>query len=477
MQDVELVDVADRPRAPGRPRTWLPPAPPEDPPADAPAGPARPHRRRWVAVLVVAGLVLAGALVGRAAAPGPPTALAPGMLAPLDGPPWVRWRVAAPRSADVLAAAGTLVVSGVRDRRFHVAGYDSGTGEELWTRDLGPAAGTRPLTGCPHADQDVGPVVLCVVEPPVAPDAATRDTVRYPAPEERWAQVSALDAATGDLLGRWSVAGRLAALDRVGDDLVVLRVGADGHSRVGRYAGADGARVWWHRGRSEVRLREGIVSGSELRVNDSFVLQQGWSATVLDAADGEELTTAPPGWFVVGSLSRDVFGTWSTGEGGVVRDRRGRALFTSRALFPALTASDGDPPGLLVMDEGGTLVGRSVPDGAELWRHETYRALRLQARGHLLLLGVDGYQVVAARTGTLEWESPGRVLMWWAPLTDGTLVVGPGRSGTGSPTMEGRRLADGALEWVLPVEDGVRSVTAVGGHLVLRSRGELIVLS
>ncbi|TKR22480.1 hypothetical protein FA014_16205 [Cellulomonas hominis] len=427
--------------------------------------------------MVVLGLVVAGALVGRAAAPDAPAVVAPGMLAPLDGPPWARWRVPVARSADVLAASGDLVVSGVRDRRFGVAAYDEDTGERLWTRDLGPVAGTRPLTGCPHAASDVGPVVLCVVEPPVVPGGGGHGTVPFPAPDERWAQVSALDATTGDVLGRWTVSGRLAAVERIGDDLVVLRVGADGHARVGRYAGADGHRVWWYRGSSPLRLREGIVSGSELRVNDAFVLLQGWSATVLDAVDGEELTASPRGSFVVGSLSRDVFGTWSSGDGGVVRDRTGRALFTSRALFPAVTASDGDPPDVLVMDEGGTLSARSIPSGAELWRHDTYRAVRLQAGGHLLLLGVDGYQVVAARTGTVEWESPERVLMWWAPLTDGAVVLGAGRSGTGTPTMEARRLADGALEWVLPIEQGVRSVTAVGGHLVLRSRDELILLT
>jgi len=477
MQDVELVDVTDGPRAPGRPRTWLPPSPPDDPPAARPAGSARARRRRWLAVLVVVALVVAGVVVGRAAAPAPPAVVAPGMLAPLDGPPWARWRIPVARSADVLAATDALVVSGVRDRRFQVSGYDEGSGERLWTRDLGPVAGTRPLTGCPHAAADVGPVVLCVVEPPVGAGGWSHGTVPFPAPDERWAQVSALDAATGDVLGRWTVSGRLAAVERVGDDLVVLRVGADGHARVGRYAGADGRRLWWYRGTSPLRLREGIVSGSELRVNDSFVLLQGWSATVLDAADGDELTATPARSFVVGSLSDEVFGTWSSSDGGVVHDRAGRPLFTSRALFPTLTASDGDPPGVLVMDEGGTLVGRSVPDGAVLWRHDTYRAARAQAGGHLLLLGVDGYQVVAARTGAVEWQSPERVLMWWAPLTDGTLVLGAGRSGTGRPTMEARRLADGELEWVLPVEEGVRSVSAVGGHLVLRSRDELILLA
>lgn len=466
MQDVELVDVADGPPArPPRRRTSAPPT-------------SVARRRRGAAVLVVVALVVAGAVaVGRAAGQDVPVAaVVPGMLAPLDGPPWVRWQVPAERGDQVLAATDVLVVSAVRDRRFTVSGYDELTGARLWQRDLGPVAGTRPLTGCPHDDQDVGDVVLCVVEPPVVlDDPWVRETVPFPAPDERWVRVFALDAATGDVIGTWSRTGRLAAVERLDDDLVLLEVGGDGHARVGRFAGVDGALAWSYRSPGSLRLREGIVSGTELRVNASFVLVQGWSATVLDAVDGSELSRTSPATFVVGSLSDDVYGTWSN-TGGVVRDRHGVALFASRALPPTLAASDGEPSDVLVLDEGGTLVGRSLPDGDELWRIETYRAVRLQSAGHLLLLGVDGYQVVDIRTGVVQWESPARVLMWWAPLTDGEIVVAPGRSGTGEPVLEGRRLADGSLVWALPLADGVRSVTAVGGHLVLRSRDELILL-
>ncbi|WP_454049222.1 hypothetical protein [Cellulomonas sp. Marseille-Q8402] len=468
MQDVELVDVADVPSARPARSARVPPG-------------SRPHgrRRRWSAVLAVLALLVGGAVaVGRAASPDAPvSAVTPGMLAPLDGPPWVRWRAPVDRGDDVLAATGVLVVSAIQDRRFGVTAFDEVTGEQLWQRDLGPVAGTRPLTGCPNDGRDVGGVVLCVVEPPVVSgEPWTRDPMPFPAPEERWARVFALAAGTGEIIGSWSRTGRLAAAERLGDDLVLMEVGGDGHARVGRYAGTDGARRWGYRSPGTLRLREGIVSGSELRVNDSFVLVQGWSATVLDAVDGTELSRTPPSVFVVGALSRDVFGTWSSGEGGAVRDRHGELLFASRSLPPAVTASDGDPPDVLVMDEGGSLVGRSVPDGDELWRLDTYRAARLQSGGHLLLLGVDGYQVVDVRTGLTRWESPVRVLMWWAPLTDGQVVVGAGRATSGEPTIEGRRLADGALEWALPLEDGVRSVTAVGGHLVLRSRHELILL-
>lgn len=463
MQDVELVDVADPPHVPARPpRTGT------------------RHRRRRVAVLLVLVVVVTGAVaVGRAATTEPAvTAVVPGMLAPLDGPPWVRWRVPVERGDDVLAADDVVVVSAVRDRRFTVAGYDELTGARVWERDLGPVAGTRPLTGCPHDDRDVGGVVLCVVEPPeVVEEPWVHDPAPFPAPEERWARVFAVDAATGAVVGTWSRAGRLAAVQRLGDDLVLMEVGADGHARIGRFAGADGDQAWGYRSPGPLRLRDGIVSGTELRVNEAFVLVQGWSATVLSAVDGAELDRTPASWFVVGSLSAEVFGTWSRTRGGVVRDRHGTVLFASRALPPTVAASDGDPPGVLVLDEGGTLVARSLPEGRELWRLDTYRAVRLQSAGHLLLLGVDGYQVVDVRTGVVQWESPTRVLMWWAPLTDGETVVAAGRSGTGEPVVEGRRLTDGSLQWVLPLDEGVRSVTAVGGHLLLRTRQELILLA
>ncbi len=466
MQDVELVDVADASRAPRA-------ADPER----VPRAPHR-HRRRWTAVLVTVSLVVAGVVtVGRVASREPAAAQVPaGMLAPLASPPWARWRADVPRAADVLAAGDALVSSGVHDGRFLVGAWDVETGARLWQRDLGPVAGTRPLTGCPHAAADVGDLVVCVVEPPVVPaDPAHPTTAPFPAPDDRWARVAAFDASTGEERGSWTLTGRLGALERVGDDLVVLSVDPDGHARVARYAGDTGDVRWWHRGGDRIRLREGIVSGTELRVNDAFVVVQGWSATVLDAADGSPIDTSPPASFVIGAVQGDLFGTWSTGEGGAVRDRDGRELFRTDALFPALTATDREPPDVVVLDEGGELVGRLLPGGGELWRLETYRAARLQASGRLLLLGVDGYQVVDVRTGEQVWETPGRVLMWWAPLTDGTVVLGAGRTGAGTPTVEARRLSDGGLEWALPVPEGVRAVTAVGGHLVLRTRDELIL--
>lgn len=478
MQDVELVDVAERTSAPRGGRSASGPGGPPGPETD---DEPHPHRRRWVVVVVTVALVVGGAAwVGRAAPREvvPAAAVPAGMVAPLDGPPWSRWTAPVERSEDLLAASGVLVSSGVRQGRFHVSAWDVETGEQSWEQDLGPVSGTRPLTGCPHDGGDVGDVVVCVVEPPVVVgEGWNRGPAEFPAPPDRWARVFAISAATGEVRGSWTIVGRLGAIERLGDDVVVLTIAPDGHARIARYAAEGGHLRWWHRASERLRLREGIVSGSELRVNDAFVLVQGWSATVLDARDGTEISSSPPTWFVVGGLSGDHFGTWAGGRGGTVHDRDGRALFTSRALFPGLTATDGEPDDVLVLDSGGTVMGRALPSGAELWRIETYRAARMQVGGRLVLLGVDGYQVVDVRTGELDWESPYRVLMWWAPLTDGRLVLAAGRSGDGATTIEARRLDDGTLEWLYPLPDGVRAVEAVGGHLVVRTRDDVTLLS
>jgi hypothetical protein len=474
MQDVELVDVAEDSRAPGRAR----PAAGADP--HDPHDPEHPHRRRWLVVAVTVALVVGGVVsVGRAAPREavPATVVPAGMVAPLDGPPWSRWTVPVPRSDDLLAATGVLVSSSIREGRFHVTAWDVETGDQAWEQDLGPVSGNRPLTGCPQEGGDVGDLVVCVVEPPVVVgEGWSRGTAPFPAPDDRWARVFAISASTGEVRSTFTVFGRLGAIERLGDDVVVMTVAPDGHARVARYAAEGGRLRWWHRASEPLRLREGIVTGSEMRVTEEFVLVQGWSALVLDAQDGTEMSSSPPTWLVLGGLSGDLFGTWTGGRGGVVHDRDGRELFTSRALFPGMTATDGQPDDVLVLDSGSSLMGRALPSGAELWRYETYRAARLQVDGRLVLLGVDGYQVLDVRTGELEWESPFRVLMWWAPLTDGELVLAAGRAGDGSTTIEARQLDDGELAWVYPLPEGARSVEAIGGHLLVRTRDDLTLL-
>lgn len=473
MQDVELVDVdgtsaardgvapARRHRRAGRP------------------GGGQPTARRWAVVAITVALVAGGAVGAGLAAGGDPARprTAAGMLRPVDDPPWTRWRAPVTRSEDLLAAEGVLLAASVREGRFRVTAWDVVTGGRRWDQDLGPAAGTRPLTGCLPDPDGTSDVVVCVVEPPVvATDPAHPSTVPFPAPDERWARVSALDAATGAVRSTFTLVGRLAAVERLADDVVVLSIAPDGHPQVARYSAEGGHLRWWYRGAEPLRLRSGIVSGSELRVDDAFVLVQGWSASVLDAEDGSVITTGTPRWYTIGALAQGVFGTWSSGQGGTVRDRSGKELFRSSALFPSFTATDRRPSDVLVLDSGGSVVGRSLPAGDELWRLDTYRAARLRVDGKLVLVGVDGYQVVDVRTGDVLWQTPGQTLMWWAPLTDGRLVLSAGRTGSGASTIEARRLVDGVLEWSLPVPDGVRAVTEVGGHLVLRTRDEILLL-
>jgi outer membrane protein assembly factor BamB len=427
----------------------------------------------------VLALAVAGAEVGtRLSGPDPAPAVPAGMLRPLPGPPWAGWRAPAERTDDVLAATGVLAVAAVRDRRFEVSAYDAASGDARWTRDLGPVGAAEPLTGCPHDGTDVGGLVLCVVEPPPWPrqPGERRRTVPFPAPDDRSATVVAVAATTGEVRGTWTLAGRVAGVERVADDLVVLLLGQDGRARVTRRDGVTGAVRWAYRTAEPVRLREGIVSGAELAATEQFVLVQGWAVTVLDAEDGAVLAAPPRASFVAGSLGPGLFGTWASDAGATVRDRRGRVLFGARALPPPLAATDGRPGDTLVLDEGATVVGRALPDGDVLWRLDTTRAPRLQAGGRVLLLGTDGFQVLDARSGAQLWEVSARTLMWWSPVTDGRSVLSPGRGPDGAPTVEARDLADGTLRWTLPLVEGTRSVAAVGGHLVLRTADEVVVL-
>jgi outer membrane protein assembly factor BamB len=373
----------------------------------------------------------------------------------------------------------------VRQGRFVATGLDVVSGAQRWVRDLGVVSGVRPLTGCLPADGAPGTtggtdgVLLCAVEAPRVADRAGEATTGsgevspWPLTELR---VTALVADTGEVVGEWRDRSRLLDLARVDDDLVLLTADAAGVARVERRAGATGEVRWGRTGTEPLRLRQGAAARPSVQVSTSFVLVQAWSAIVLDAQDGSEVVAPPAGRVVIGALSGDRVAVWSSGAGGRVYDAEGTELFRTPTLFPPLAASDGSAPEVLVLDEGGSVVGRSLPDGAELWRLDTYRSVRLVAGGSVVLVGVDGYQVVDARTGEPRWELPYRELMWWAPISDGSLVLGPGRTATGAPTVEARRLDDGTVAWTLPLDPGVRAVSAVGGHLVVRTRDELVML-
>ncbi|HEY0218116.1 MAG TPA: hypothetical protein VGC57_17120 [Cellulomonas sp.] len=503
MHDVEIVDV-EVPSAPRAPRPSRP--------ARRSTGTSAPHphlqprgpdraRARAVVLLVVAGLLAGGALVvdrlGRGGDVVP--AAAPGMLAPIDQPPWVRWRAAVDRSDDVQVGGGTLVVTAVRQGRLIVTGRDVVSGEVRWTQDLGPVAGSRPLTGCrvddgstrvdgapappdePVASGAAATVLLCAVQTPRAPGGGTADPGgpdRDPAvgAELSDVRVTAIALDGGATLGSWRLHAAIVDLARVGDDLVVLTSGPDGSARVQRRAGSTGDVLWSYRSAEPLRFRVGAAQRPELRVNAAFVLVQSWSVIVLGAPDGRELVASPHGWVVVGGVSGDLIGTWSAGQGGTVRDRGGDVVLRTRALFPSRMITDGSAPEVLVLDEGGTVAARALPDGVALWSRETFRSVRMVAGGQLVLLGMDGFSVVDARTGELAWELPGHELMWWLPLSDGSLVLAPGRDGSGAPVVQARRLADGEVAWALPLDPEVRSVDALGGHLVVRTWDELMVL-
>jgi outer membrane protein assembly factor BamB len=455
------------------------------------------HRRRLVVLLVVGVLVAGGALVADRLGGGGERvqAVPPGMLARIEQPPWQRWS-APVETGDVLVPVGdVLVVTAVRLGRFTVTGLDATDGSTRWTQDLGPVAGARPLTGCRAADgptgegaastipqdepaQAAGTVLLCAVEGPRTLERRGASAVG--APGTGWPTtdllVTALAADTGEPMGEWRHRGRLLDVARAGDDLVLLSADHQGVARVERRSGASGEVRWWYEDDAPLRLRAGAAARPQLQVSDTFVLVQSWSVLVLAAEDGEVVLRPPRDSVVVGALEGELVSTWTPGVGGVVRDAAGEQVFRTRVLFPPLVVSDAAASDVMVLDEGGSIVARSLPEGEEIWRLDTFRSVRIVAGGSVVLLGVDGYEVVDLATGQVRWELPFRDLMWWAPLTDGTLVLGPGRTASGDPTIEARRLSDGEVAWTVPLEPGTRTVTAAGGHLLLRSRDALTAL-
>jgi hypothetical protein len=503
MRDVEMLDVEPLTGAPrtGPPVTLLSL---DGEPASDPIGHHAPQhratgrrRRRLVVLLVVGALVAGGALVAdRLGGTERVAAIAPGMLARIDQPPWQRWRAPVDTGDVVVPVGDVLVVTAVRMGRFTVTGLDAADGSSRWVQDLGPVAGARPLTGCRAADgatgegaamtipeaepaQAAGTVLLCVVEGPRTLERRGASVVGAPGTGD-WPTsdllVAAIAADTGEEVGRWHHRGRVLDVARVGDDLVLLSADHLGVPRVERRSGAAGEVRWWHEDEKPLRLRSGAAARPQLRVNETFVLVQSWSVSVLSAEDGDDLLTSTPGDVVVGALDGELVSTW-TPFGGVVRDGEGDEVFRTPVLFPPLVVSDAGSADVVVLDEGGTVVARSLPGGEELWRLDTYRSVRVVAAGVVVLLGVDGYSVVDLATGVERWSLPGRELMWWAPLTDGSLVLAPGRTASGDATVEARRLSDGEVAWTVPLEPGTRTVSAEGGHLLLRTRDQVISLS
>ena len=88
------------------------------------------------------------------------------------------------------------------------------------------------------------------------------------------------------------------------------------------------------------------------------------------------------------------------------------------------------------------------------WRTPTQLDPRLLVSDRLVVSGADSYGVLDVTDGSMIWDVDTGDVLAWNPISDGTLVLGPGTSPDGRPELWGRGLEDGVRYW---------SVAAAGG--------------
>ena len=474
---MQLVEVEDAPTAADRSRLADNP-----PPLDTGTPVVEPRRtaalvlRRWwpvaavvVLVVVVTGVVAAAqdrAFVARIAA-------VPGLVRPLDAAPEPLWDThAALLPGTVLAADGALVVLAEGEQTWTVTSHDAVSGAQRWSVDVAAVSGAgfeATAAVCPPMRGDVGDLVVCLVRhPPVlySDDASIQEPPRV--------SVVPLSAQDGERLGDWEVRGTLVAFDRVEDDLLVGTLDADGRMTVQRRDARTGDVVWSVV--TPVVMNDPVISvAATMRVLDPLIVLEGGATIVLDVADGSTLMTGGRfGGLQVAALG-DRFATWSPAHGGRVHDVDGTGLFEVRGLPAQLSADDGSQPGTIVVDEGPQVAGVDATTGAQQWRTPTQLDPRLLVSDRLVVAGADSYGVLDVTDGSMMWDVDTGEVLTWNPVSDGTLVLGPGTSPDGRPELWGLGLQDGVRYWSVPLPEGVRSVDAVGGHLVVRTENDLIV--
>ncbi|GEK19536.1 outer membrane protein assembly factor BamB family protein [Cellulomonas xylanilytica] len=473
---MQLVEVEDAPTAAALPR------PPDDLPrhdAAVTQGPPRPRARllrRWwpvaavvVLVVVVSGVVSAArdrAFVARIAA-------VPGLVRPLDAAPEPLWETrGSTLPGTILAADGALVVLEGGDRAWTVTSHDPTSGERRWAVDVAPVsrAGFEATAAvCPPLRGDVGELVVCLVRHPrvlYSDEASIQEMPRI--------MVVPVSAQDGERLGEWQVRGELVAFDRVEDDLVIGTLDAEGRMTVQRRDARTGDVVWSVV--TSVVMNDPVISvAATMRVLPPLVVLDGGATIVLDVDDGSTLMTGPRfGGLQVAALG-DRFATWAPVGGGRVHDADGTALFEVAGLPAQLSADDGSEAGTIIVDEGSQVSGVDAASGAPRWRTPSSLDPRLLVSGRLVMSGADRYGVLDATDGSTVWDVDTGDVLAWDPVSDGTLVIGPGTSPDGSPELWGLGLEDGVRYWAVPLPEGVRRVDAVGGHLVVRTESDLIV--
>jgi len=449
------------------------------PPAGRPDG-LRLRRGHVVVALVGVLVLLVGTLVvgavarDRDEARSDRIAAIPGMLRPLSTAPAELWRLQVPMvDGGLLAADGRLVVLHEQGGAWQLTGHEPGTGELLWSLPV-VAADRAGFEGgtvtCPTAGPDVGPLVLCEISGSTTTYAQDGAELATPT-----SQVVAVDARTGTLVASWDVPVQVLELGRVDDDLVLAVAEADGHVRVSRVVGRTGEVAWTYRS-PDIMHSLSIFRQATLRVGTELVVIGGSATIVLDLDDGRELLEGSAYRTVQVVMVGERFGTWTAQAGGELWDRDSGRLFSLPGLPVRLSAQDGSTADVVISDLGAELAAVDAQDGTPLWRIPSQLDPQLAAGGGFLLTGPSRFAVIDAGTGQTRWTVSLREPLRWRPLTDGALVVGPDSAPDGSDVLVGRGLDDGARYWQVPVPDGVQRVQSVGGHLVVRTWRELLVL-
>jgi outer membrane protein assembly factor BamB len=470
---MQLVEVEDAPApAPSvRAPDDLPPVAGE-PPA---VGRTRPMRRWWpVALLVVLGVVATGLVAAaRDRAFVQRVAAVPGMVRPLDEPPTALWQTrSSTLPGTVLAADGALVVLAEGETEWAVTAHDPQTGTERWRTAVAPvsrAGFEATAVTCPALRGDVGDLVVCLVQGPrvlYSDEASIQEPPRI--------SVVPLSATDGTRLGEWDVRGAIVGVDRVGDDLVVGTLDEGRHLVVQRRDARTGALVW-STVTQEVMDEPANMVTATMQVLPSVVVLAGGSTLILDVDDGSTLLVSGRySAMQVASLG-DRFATWAPVGGGHVHRADGAEQYRVDGLPAQLSADDGSEPDTIVVDAGPAVAGVDAGTGQELWRTESMLDPQVLVSHRLVVSGSSTYGVLDTADGTLVWDVDTGEVLPWNPLSDGTVVLGPGMSPEGRPELWARGLGDGVRYWSVSLPEGVRRVDAVAGHLVVRTDDELIV--
>jgi len=394
----------------------------------------------------------------------------PGLLQPLDGRVRVLWRAAAePGQGSVVVAGSTVVVVTQDEAGRHLTGYDEATGERAWTtRVTGPVAGAQdvPLQ-CPswHAGR-VSDLVLCVTgwsDPVYADGDARADGL----------DAVAVDARTGDEVGRWRLAGSVTGVGRVGEDLVVAVTDRQGATLVERRDGRSGDVRW--RYRSHERLVSQLqIERSTIDITDRVAVVRGAELVVLRLADGAVLRSDARGQAIAIAPFREGYAVWTPLHGGRFVDARGGSG-PIPAVPSALVVDDGTGRDAAVLSTGTSVRGFSTTSGAELWSVSTRARPRAVVSATLLVSDGGRYAAYDVHDGTPLWSRDDDDALDWPPLTDGTLVL-VATAGRDGARLEAIGLADGARRWWTDLPPQVRTLSAIGGLLVGQMDGGIVVL-